>query len=70
VYIMFMYCLGPSRGVCKCGKCHCKLGYTGKSCNCPTSKESCMAKNGVGVGLCVSRCVCVCVCVYMCVCDY
>ncbi|KAK2159930.1 hypothetical protein LSH36_143g03036 [Paralvinella palmiformis] len=55
-------CGGPSRGVCKCGKCHCKLGYTGKSCNCPTSKESCMAKNGLicnGKGECIcGRCQC------------
>ncbi|CAE1301376.1 ITGB1 [Acanthosepion pharaonis] len=41
-----MLCGGPTRGVCKCGKCICHPEYTGTNCNCPTSYTTCLTKNG------------------------
>ena len=48
-------CTGLSRGVCECGTCRCRSGYTGMSCECPTSDETCRGTNGLicnGQGTC------------------
>ena len=48
-------CTGLSRGVCECGTCRCRSGYTGMSCECPTSDETCRGANGLicnGQGTC------------------
>ncbi|XP_072029360.1 integrin beta-1-like [Amphiura filiformis] len=61
-------CGGTKRGSCLCNQttgehyCNCTDGYTGESCNCTRSLESCMSPKGVlcsGVGECVcGRCIC------------
>ncbi|KAM6899428.1 integrin beta-8 [Xenentodon cancila] len=49
------------RGVCVRGECVCEGGWTGDSCGCPTSTETCYS-NGLlcsGLGRCVcGKCVC------------
>lgn len=34
-------CSGPDHGICECGKCVCKWGWSGEACECPDSKENC-----------------------------
>ncbi|XP_062846877.1 integrin beta-8 [Trichomycterus rosablanca] len=49
-------------GQCVSGKCTCQAGWTGESCGCPVSPESCMSADGLvcsGNGQCVcGKCVC------------
>lgn len=40
-------CSGPLRGVCDCGKCNCKSGWTGSVCDCSTSKAECLSNDQV-----------------------
>lgn len=61
-------CGGSERGECACeggrvSKCKCKVGYTGQSCECPTSTDSCISpQNGLicnAKGNCTcGRCTC------------
>lgn len=38
-------CSGPDHGVCDCGVCKCLPGWSGDSCNCRNSNETCIAPN-------------------------
>ncbi|KAK3512182.1 hypothetical protein QTP70_031868, partial [Hemibagrus guttatus] len=53
---------GSGHGECVSGECSCQRGWTGESCGCPFSSESCMSANGLvcsGQGKCVcGKCVC------------
>ncbi|XP_029977034.1 integrin beta-8 [Salarias fasciatus] len=50
------------RGVCVSGECVCEDGWTGDSCGCPVSTETCQSPDGLlcgGRGRCVcGKCVC------------
>lgn len=35
-------CSGLDHGICKCGICQCLPGWTGDSCNCKSSTDSCI----------------------------
>jgi len=50
-------CGGPERGICECGQCRCKPGFTGNDCGCATSNDTCIASNGE---LCNNQGQCVC----------
>ncbi|KAM6465374.1 integrin beta-2 isoform 2-T2 [Liasis olivaceus] len=39
-------CGGEARGVCDCGKCKCKKGFDGTACQCISSTDGCVNKNG------------------------
>ncbi|XP_062141727.1 integrin beta-PS isoform X2 [Drosophila sulfurigaster albostrigata] len=41
-----LLCSGPDHGICECNRCVCKPGWTGSSCDCQTSKDTCMPPNG------------------------
>ncbi|CAL1536092.1 unnamed protein product [Lymnaea stagnalis] len=55
-------CGGPERGVCDCGKCNCKPGYNGTSCECDLSFDKCMTPDGQvcnNHGTCTcGKCIC------------
>ncbi|XP_037807602.1 integrin beta-PS-like isoform X2 [Lucilia sericata] len=38
-------CSGPDHGVCECGSCICKPGWTGDACDCKASNETCISPN-------------------------
>ena len=40
--------LGSANGACKCGRCVCKDGWTGRRCDCSTDVSKCRSKTGVG----------------------
>ncbi|XP_065364687.1 integrin beta-PS-like [Calliphora vicina] len=40
-----LLCSGPNHGVCECGSCVCKLGWTGAACDCRVSNETCIPPN-------------------------
>ncbi|KAJ8669062.1 hypothetical protein QAD02_000321 [Eretmocerus hayati] len=47
-------CSGKDNGICVCGNCECKEGWSGSACDCSTKKDMCML-NGVecsGHGVC------------------
>lgn len=49
IYMCVIYQMkGPDHGNCSCGKCLCTSEFSGASCDCQTSKESCRDHNGVG----------------------
>ncbi|XP_037807558.1 integrin beta-PS isoform X1 [Lucilia sericata] len=39
-------CSGPDHGVCECGSCVCKPGWTGTACDCRDSNDTCIPPNG------------------------
>ncbi|XP_034672073.1 integrin beta-PS isoform X2 [Drosophila subobscura] len=39
-------CSGPDHGTCDCGRCVCKPGWTGSSCACQASNDTCMPPGG------------------------
>lgn len=39
-------CSGPDHGTCDCGRCICKPGWTGTSCACQASNDTCMPPGG------------------------
>ncbi|KAI8035233.1 integrin beta-PS isoform X2 [Drosophila gunungcola] len=39
-------CSGPDHGTCDCGRCICKPGWTGSSCACQASNDTCMPPGG------------------------
>ncbi|XP_023167612.1 integrin beta-PS isoform X1 [Drosophila hydei] len=41
-----LLCSGPDHGTCECNRCVCKPGWTGNSCDCQTSKDTCMPPGG------------------------
>ncbi|XP_002057277.3 integrin beta-PS isoform X1 [Drosophila virilis] len=41
-----LLCSGPDHGICECNRCVCKPGWTGNSCDCQTSTDTCMPPNG------------------------
>ncbi|XP_017852281.1 integrin beta-PS isoform X1 [Drosophila busckii] len=41
-----LLCSGPDHGTCECNRCICKPGWSGSSCDCQTSKDTCMPPNG------------------------
>lgn len=41
-----LLCSGPDHGTCECNRCVCKPGWTGSSCDCSTSKDTCMPPDG------------------------
>ncbi|KAM8718425.1 hypothetical protein ACLKA7_001609 [Drosophila subpalustris] len=41
-----LLCSGPDHGTCECNRCNCKPGWTGSSCDCSTSQDTCMPPNG------------------------
>lgn len=54
-------CGGPERGFCDCGRCNCTENWTGSSCSCPLSLESCTKDEVVCSGRGTCKCgACVC----------
>lgn len=41
-----LLCAGADHGTCVCGKCQCAAGWTGKSCECKTSSDTCIPPGG------------------------
>lgn len=53
----------PGRGLCSCGRCNCREGFEGSSCQCRTSTSGCLNDRMVtecsGHGRChCNRCLC------------
>ncbi|KAI8124086.1 Integrin beta-PS [Lucilia cuprina] len=40
-----LLCSGPDHGVCECGICNCKPGWTGDACDCKASNETYISPN-------------------------
>lgn len=40
-----LLCSGPDHGTCECNRCVCKPGWTGSSCDCATSQDTCKPPN-------------------------
>ncbi|GFS35725.1 integrin beta-PS [Nephila pilipes] len=55
-------CNGPDHGVCDCGSCKCRKGWTGEDCGCRDTIDTCINTNGEicsGRGRCeCGSCVC------------
>lgn len=51
-------CAGSDRGTCSCGICQCERGWTGDTCDCPASNETCIRSDNGEV--CSGRGVCEC----------
>ncbi|KAL1374960.1 hypothetical protein pipiens_017789 [Culex pipiens pipiens] len=41
-----VYCSGLKQGRCVCGQCECNPGWTGPSCGCSTSEDTCKPEGG------------------------
>ncbi|XP_059478027.1 integrin beta-PS isoform X2 [Neocloeon triangulifer] len=41
-----LLCSGPDHGTCVCGSCQCNAGWTGKSCDCKISQDTCIPPGG------------------------
>lgn len=53
-----LLCGGPEHGICECGRCLCRLGWTGDDCTCRTSNDTCIPPDGGEI--CSGRGTCIC----------
>ncbi|KAH8416731.1 hypothetical protein KR222_000277 [Zaprionus bogoriensis] len=53
-----LLCSGPDHGTCECNHCVCKPGWTGSSCDCATSTDTCKKPNSNEI--CSGRGTCEC----------
>lgn len=53
-------CSGPEHGICDCGQCVCKPGWTGTDCSCQESNATCYLPDVVDGAICSGHGSCVC----------